>query len=98
MTGSGTDFVMVASRHTSPADWSVEDIRAVCARGTGVGADGLVFVRPGSAPDGSDVVRRIYFNSDGSRAAMGGNAALRSARLAARLWSASPQDMTRETD
>src|SRR2546422_1037924 len=47
MTGSGNDFVMVDSRHTSPADWSVEDIRAVCARGTGVGADGLVFVGPG---------------------------------------------------
>src|SRR5206468_5373606 len=37
MTGSGNDFVMVDSRHTSPADWSVEDIRAVCARRTGVG-------------------------------------------------------------
>src|SRR5438309_1492499 len=85
MTGSGNDFVMVDSRHTSPADWSVEDIRAVCARGTGVGADGLVFVGPGSAPDGSDVVRMIYFNSDGSRAAMCGNAALCSTRLAARL-------------
>ena len=98
MTGSGNDFVMVDSRHTSPADWSVEDIRAVCARGTGVGADGLVFVGPGSAPDGSDVVRMIYFNSDGSRAAMCGNAALCSTRLAARLGLANPQGMTLETD
>src|SRR5881392_3641723 len=98
MTGSGNDFVMVDSRHTTPADWSVEDIRAVCARGTGVGADGLVFVGPGSAPDGSDVVRMIYFNSDGSRAAMCGNAALCSTRLAARLGLANPQGMTLETD
>src|SRR2546422_8569675 len=98
MTGSGKDFVMVDSRHTSPADWSGDDIRAVCARRTGVGADGLVFVGPGSAPDGSDVVRMIYFNSDGSRAAMCGNAALCSTRLAARLGLANPQRMTLETD
>src|SRR5207249_7330006 len=96
MTGSGNDFVMVDSRHTSPADWSVEDIRAVCARGTGVGADGLVFVGPGSSPDAPDAVRMIYFNSDGSRAAMCGNAALCSTRLAARLGLANPQCMTLE--
>ena len=95
MTGSGNDFVMVDGRHTTPADWSVEDIRAVCARGTGVGADGLVFVGPGSEPD---IVRMIYFNSDGSRAAMCGNAALCSTRLAARLGFANPQRMTLETD
>src|SRR2546430_17566315 len=67
MTGSGNDFVMVDGRHTSPGEWSEADIRAVCARGTGVGADGLVFVGPGWAPN---AVRMIYFNSDGSRAAM----------------------------
>ena len=101
MTGSGNDFVMVDGRHTTPAEWSVDDIRAVCARGTGVGADGLVFVGPGSGPAGSggpDIVRMVYFNSDGSRAAMCGNAALCSTRLAARLGLASPQRMILETD
>jgi diaminopimelate epimerase len=97
MTGSGNDFVMVDARHSTPADWSVADIRAVCARGTGIGADGLVFLGPGSGP-GPDVVRMIYFNSDGSRAAMCGNAALCSTRLAARLGLAHPQHMTLETD
>src|SRR5207247_868752 len=67
MTGSGNDFVMVDGRASGPAEWSVPDIRAVCARGTGIGADGLVFVAPGAAPG---VVRMAYFNSDGSRAAM----------------------------
>src|SRR6266581_1059029 len=95
MTGSGNDFVMVDGRHTSPADWSEADIRAVCARGTGVGADGLVFVCPGSA---RNAVRMIYFNADGSRAAMCGNAALCSTRLAARLGIARAQGMTLETD
>ena len=96
MTGSGNDFVMVDGRHAAPADWSPEDIRAVCARGTGVGADGLVFVSPGSAPD---AVRMIYFNADGSHAAMCGNAALCSAWLATRLGLANPgADMVLETD
>ena len=95
MTGSGNDFVMVDARHTPPSDWSSQDIRAVCARGTGIGADGLVFVGPGSA---QDAVRMIYFNSDGSRAAMCGNAALCSTRLAARLGLTPASQMTLETD
>src|SRR5881296_4165977 len=91
MTGSGNDFVMVDGRNTSPRDWSEADIRAVCARGTGVGADGLVFVSPSSRPN---AVQMIYFNADGSRAAMCGNAALCSTRLAARLAMAKQQAMT----
>ncbi len=95
MTGSGNDFVMIDARHSAPDDWTPEDIRAVCARGTGVGADGLVFVGPGTQ---AESIRMIYFNADGSRAAMCGNAALCSTRLAARLGLASPQSMTLETD
>jgi len=95
MTGSGNDFVMVDGRASGPAEWSVPDIRAVCARGTGIGADGLVFVAPGAAPG---VVRMAYFNSDGSRAAMCGNAALCSTQLAARLGLANGRGMSLETD
>ena len=50
----------------------------LCDRRNGVGADGLVIL----SPEGADSVRMIYWNSDGSRAAMCGNAALCSARLA----------------
>jgi diaminopimelate epimerase len=95
MTGSGNDFVVLDGRHTTPAEWSPEDIQAVCARGTGVGADGLVFVSTGTAPD---TVRMSYFNADGSSAAMCGNAALCSTWLAARLGLANPQAMRLETD
>ena len=95
MTGSGNDFVMVDGRITTPGDWLASDIRAVCARGTAVGADGLVFVSPGSGPG---AVRMIYFNSDGSHAAMCGNAALCSTRLAARLGYGRPEGMCLETD
>lgn len=95
MTGSGNDFVMVDARVTTPDEWTPADVRAVCARGTGVGADGLVFVGPGSA---SGVVRMVYFNSDGSHAAMCGNAALCSTRLAAHLGMAPADGMRLETD
>jgi diaminopimelate epimerase len=95
MTGSGNDFVMVDGRFTGPADWSPEDIQGVCARGTGVGADGLVFLSPGGTPG---AVRMVYFNSDGSHAAMCGNAALCSTRLAAFLDLGKPAGMRLETD
>src|SRR5213593_5164422 len=94
MTGSGNDFVMVDGRISAPEDWSAADIRAACARGTGVGADGVVFVLPGSA---AGSVRMIYFNSDGSRAAMCGNAALCITRLATRLGLAGADGMRLET-
>jgi diaminopimelate epimerase len=95
MTGSGNDFVMVDGRFSAPAQWTPEDVRRVCARGTGIGADGLVFVGPGSAPD---ALRMTYFNSDGSPAAMCGNAALCSTRLAAFLGLGAPTGIRLETD
>jgi len=95
MTGSGNDFVMVDGRISAPEEWSAADIRATCARGTGVGADGLVFLQPGSGPD---CVRMIYFNSDGSRAALCGNAALCSTRLAGPLGLATGGSVRLETD
>jgi diaminopimelate epimerase len=95
MSGSGNDFVMVDGRYTSPTDWRPQDIRWVCARGTGIGADGLVFVGPGTAPG---AVRMTYYNSDASRAAMCGNAALCSARLATVLGLVESEHLLLETD
>ncbi len=94
MTGSGNDFVVVDGRSSSPDEWAAADIQAVCARGTGVGADGLVFVGPGST---AGAVRMTYLNSDGSRA-MCGNAALCATRLAAHLGLANSLAMRLETD
>jgi diaminopimelate epimerase len=95
MTGSGNDFVMVDGRTSAPGDWEPDDIQAVCARGTGLGADGLVFVEPGSSP-GS--IRMTYFNSDGSRATLCGNAALCTTRLAAHIGLANGTMLRLETD
>lgn len=94
MSGSGNDFVFVDGRHSSIQDWTPAQIAALCARGTGVGADGLVFVGPGSGPG---AVRMVYYNSDGSHAAMCGNAALCSTQLAAHLGIAG-KSMRLETD
>jgi diaminopimelate epimerase len=95
MTGSGNDFIMVDGRFSDPSQWTPQDVHRVCARGTGIGADGVVFVAPERTPD---VIRMTYFNSDGSRAAMCGNAALCSTRLAAFLEMADPTRISLETD
>jgi diaminopimelate epimerase len=90
MTGSGNDFVMLDGRHTRPADWSAERVVAICDRRNGVGADGLVVL----TPEGGDRVRMDFWNCDGSRAAMCGNAALCSTRLSALLRLAPAAGMT----
>jgi diaminopimelate epimerase len=95
MTGSGNDFIMIDGRTSSPDAWTPSDIQSVCARGTGLGADGLVFVAPGASPD---AIRMIYFNSDGSRAALCGNAALCTTRLAGHIGLANGHAMHLETD
>jgi diaminopimelate epimerase len=95
MTGSGNDFVMLDARVSTPADWTPEDMRAVCARGTGIGADGVVFVGPGSH---SGTARMIYYNADGSHAAMCGNAALCSTTLAVHLALGAADGLDLETD
>ncbi|MFI5249347.1 MAG: diaminopimelate epimerase [Gemmatimonadales bacterium] len=83
MSGSGNDFVFVDARDGDAGEWvTPERIREVCARGTGVGADGIVVV--GAAPAGADIGIR-YFNADGSLGELCGNATLCTVRLAAVL-------------
>jgi diaminopimelate epimerase len=94
MTGSGNDFVMLDGRFTSPDRWPATRVAALCDRRSGVGADGLVIL----TPDAPGRVRMTYWNSDGSRAAMCGNAALCSARLAVYLELAEPGELCLLTD
>jgi diaminopimelate epimerase len=81
MSGSGNDFVVLDGRWTGPDQWPPDRVQAICDRRGGVGADGLVILSP-SASGGA---RMAYWNSDGSRGAMCGNAALCSGRLAVQL-------------
>jgi len=94
MTGSGNDFVMLDGRFTSPDRWPATRVTAICDRRSGVGADGLVIL----TPDAPGRVRMTYWNSDGSRAAMCGNAALCSTRLAVYLELAEPGELCLLTD
>jgi diaminopimelate epimerase len=89
MTGSGNDFVMLDGRFTAPERWPATRVAAICDRRSGVGADGLVIL----TPDAPGRVRMTYWNSDGSRAAMCGNAALCSTRLAVYLELAEPGEL-----
>lgn len=90
LTGSGNDFVMLDGRTTNVNDWPAERIAEICDRRQGIGGDGLVILDP----LGPGEVRMTYWNSDGSLAAMCGNAALCSTRLAAALELADPAGMT----
>jgi diaminopimelate epimerase len=82
MTGSGNDFVVFDSTDGAAAHLENADtIRALAARGTGVGSDGVVFLE--KAGDGEVTMR--YYNSDGSEAALCGNASLCSTNLAVDL-------------
>jgi diaminopimelate epimerase len=94
MTGSGNDFIMLDGRSTSAERWPATRVAAICDRRSGVGADGLVIL----TPDAPSRVRMTYWNSDGSRAAMCGNAALCSARLAVYLELAEPGEICLLTD
>lgn len=96
MTGSGNDFVFLDGREPGTAAFeTTEAIQALCARGTGVGADGLVVLEEG-APEAD--VRLRYYNSDGSRAEMCGNATLCTSSLAVRLGMVDPSGFTISTD
>jgi len=90
MTGSGNDFVMLDGRVSPTAAWSPDRIREVCDRRMGVGGDGLVIL----TPEAPDTVRMSFWNCDGSLAAMCGNAALCSTRLAEHLGMAPGEGMT----
>lgn len=95
MSGSGNDFVMVDAMREPPGILAGADrIQAVCARATGVGADGIVFLEPSSSAD----FRMTYLNSDGSRADLCGNASLCSARLATELGIVRSSEFLIESD
>lgn len=67
--GIGNDFVMVADPDDS-ISLAPEQVRSICDRRFGVGADGVIRVAPGT--DGADLLMD-YVNSDGSLGEMCGN-------------------------
>jgi len=82
MSGSGNDFVMVDARTEPPGSLAEPSmVQRVCARATGIGADGIVFLEPSTTA----AVKLNYLNADGSPADLCGNATLCTTRLAVEL-------------
>ena len=94
MSGSGNDFVFfdIGDEPAGVLE-KPETIREICARGTGVGADGVVFFK--RALDG--VVDIRYYNSDGSGGELCGNATLCAVRLTELLGASADHLTVRDT-
>lgn len=98
MSGSGNDFIFFDARAGDVARFeTAEAVARLCARGTGVGADGVVVIGPATEGDDADVTLR-YYNADGSRASLCGNATLCTASLAVRLGLVHPSGFRIATD
>ena len=68
--GLGNDFILVDNRESNEPLVTPEQAVKMCDRHFGIGADGVIFVLPGT--DDTDYTMRI-FNSDGSEPEMCGN-------------------------
>lgn len=78
--GTGNDFVLVLDK-VGQLDLSEAEIRKICDRNFGIGADGLIVVRPTKGSEVEDLLMEEpearwfmdYRNRDGSKAEMCGN-------------------------
>ena len=77
MHGAGNDFIMIDDLGRRFEE-SKPLIESLCRDHTGIGADGLILLRP----DDSHDFRMLYFNKDGGAAEMCGNGARCAARFA----------------
>jgi diaminopimelate epimerase len=96
MSGAGNDFLVFtgASSQTVPVGpRGAAAIRRLCARGTGVGADGVLFVHRAPHADGRPRVIADYFNADGGQARFCANGTRCAARLA-HIALGVPREMT----
>ncbi|MEY2826578.1 MAG: hypothetical protein RLZZ122_942 [Actinomycetota bacterium] len=78
--GTGNDFVLILDK-VGQLDLSEAEIRKICDRNFGIGADGLIVVRPTAGSEVGDLLSEEpgatwfmdYRNRDGSKAEMCGN-------------------------
>ncbi len=79
LSGAGNDFVIVDNRTGFWEKYKLNNLcKAMCRRGTGVGADGLIFIENSKKA----TVKAKIFNSDGSEADFCGNGLRCAARFA----------------
>lgn len=88
--GCGNDFIFIDNRTAKiPLEQMAHWAQILCKRSFSIGADGLIFLEAPS-PDPSCDYRWHFFNADGSRAEMCGNASRCAGMLAVRLDMAGP--------
>ncbi|MBI9111085.1 diaminopimelate epimerase [Maridesulfovibrio ferrireducens] len=91
MQGCGNDFVVIDNRELGvPVEKMPEWAEKICKRAFGIYADGLFFIENADEGSGLDFKWQFY-NSDGSRAEMCGNASRCVGRLAHALGIAGEQ-------
>lgn len=66
--GAGNDFVMINAIKT-PVSLTDDEVKAICDRRTGVGADGLIMILPSE----NYTFRMKYYNCDGHESTFCGN-------------------------
>jgi diaminopimelate epimerase len=93
--GLGNDFLVVATSEVPGDAAPAELARRLCDRRRGIGADGLLFLGPGT--EGADA-RMVLHNADGSRAEMSGNGIRCLAQAVVRARGLTAADLVIETD
>ncbi|HEX7527634.1 MAG TPA: hypothetical protein VF425_00885, partial [Thermoanaerobaculia bacterium] len=81
MSGAGNDFLVFGER-VPKGEKEIAAIRRLCRRGTGVGADGVLFVTAENPGEPSTRVVADYLNADGSTGRFCGNGTRCAARFA----------------
>jgi diaminopimelate epimerase len=79
--GAGNDFVILNDYESNSLTLSIDQIKALCHRRFGIGADGLMILRNNSDYD----FEVLYFNADGSGGTLCGNGGRCMVAFAARL-------------
>lgn len=79
MSGAGNDFIVLSFAPEELPGEPASFVRRICRRGLSVGADGVLFVTPGSSS--ADVVL-VHYNADGGRSEFCGNGSRCAARFA----------------
>ncbi len=67
--GAGNDFVLLDDRKMQFPDKRTDLVKFICDRRFGIGADGLMLLRPKNGYD----YNMIYYNADGNESTMCGN-------------------------
>ena len=79
--GAGNDFILLDNRKNTYSQLSKEQVKSLCDRHFGIGADGLMLLNEKKGFD----FEMIYFNADGNEGSMCGNGGRCIVQFAAKL-------------